>query len=116
MELWDAFLEYDKLHPAQHAEVKQLCTALRRSGINTIESMMDIYNSIPEKLLSIRGIGPLRMKLIKNILQFYEAKAPPGEPPKQIEKLAQGAPCISRYSANNESLSETKKNESVAFY
>ena len=57
------------------------CTlALRRGGVSTLEQLKELYQSVPQKLASMRDIGPQRMALIGEILQACEALGPPGTP------------------------------------
>lgn len=72
MDLKDALENYEKENPEKHNSIQKTSRALRRSGIATLEELMDIQGREPETIENIRGIGPYRRELIQEIVQFYK--------------------------------------------
>ena len=78
VELQNGVPAYCTAYPERRSELKRLCLALRRGGVDSMERLSALYRTAPEQLLTIRDIGSERMDLIGRLLLFYHAEAPPG--------------------------------------
>ena len=74
MDLREVFSNYEAASPSGGSNVQSTSLALRRGGINTMEQLRKLSEEEPERVTSLRGIGPRRMALIREILDFW---APP---------------------------------------
>lgn len=72
MELMSAFEVYADILPEKRILVHSTSMALRRNGIDSIEKLMDLFYQQPKKLISLRDIGPKRIKLIEDVIHYYE--------------------------------------------
>ena len=78
MKIEDVFSLYEAEHPGTHTAVRRTVLALRRGGVLTVERLAELWENEPEQLSALRDIGAQRMKLIGEVLGFWDARSFPG--------------------------------------
>lgn len=72
MSLRDAIKEYQGIAISERANIENIYLVLRRSGIDSFEELRASYFTNPKKLETLRGIGPYRMKLISDMIDYFD--------------------------------------------
>lgn len=79
MEIHKAIMGYEAQMPRHRGTLSRISLSLRRTNVGTVAQLRELYQTNPDALMNIRGIGVRSMTVIGEMLQFYEAKAPPGK-------------------------------------
>lgn len=72
MELWTAFSVYKDHTAAGWNFLQRIYLSLRRNEIDSLEQLRQVLREDPQRIGTIRGIGPKSQKLLLEILVFYE--------------------------------------------
>ena len=72
MKLEEAAAQFGTTVPEKCPALRRIHLALRRGKIKTLEQLEEIYGKNPADLLSLRGIGPRSLELIRELLTFFE--------------------------------------------
>lgn len=72
MKLGEAAAEFCAAEPERCPSLRRLNLALQRGKVKTLEQLRTLYSERPEDLLSLRGIGPRSLGLIRELLNYCE--------------------------------------------